>query len=102
MFQLFRIPQHQRFEYKPRFYNPEKENLDGRIAQALQKEGTTVDGLKIRISDGLRRRGHGYGGHRKKLVFRSNVILISIIIILLVLSYIALDVYLPYILQYLE
>lgn len=34
---LTRLPRHRQFDYKPRYWNPEKEDLERRVAQALRE-----------------------------------------------------------------
>ena len=103
-FRFFRVPKHQQFDYKPRYWDPRKEELQERLKylESLQEDG--VEGMKARISGGLRR-GGGYLADnrvRQRQVMRSNLILIGVIIALLILCYLMLMVYLPQIEQMLQ
>lgn len=105
IFNFFKLPKHQSFDYVPRYYNPDKEDLQRRLKQAENSREDNVQAAKQNISAGLRGRGSfkkGYVSQRKKQVFKSNMVLLGSIIILILISYKLLTVYLPHILQYLE
>lgn len=94
-FFIFRTPKPQHFDYKPRYYDPEKEAREERLKRlrALRDEG--VDGSKARISSGLKRGYLGSSTIRRRQVRRSNLILLGIVVLLIVLVYLFLTVYLP-------
>ena len=94
---LFKPPKNQQFSYKPRYWDPKKEEAEKlrQRVETLQKGG--VDGMKERISGGFRK---GLGGeaamsYRNRRVKRSNGTLLIVIIVLMVLSYLAIEVYFP-------
>ena len=92
---FFKMPKHQQYEYKPRFWDPKKEELQERLKQIEDMKSGGTEGAKARISGGFRR---GYGGSsagRRKQVMRSNMTLLGIIAVLLLLSYLFISVYLP-------
>lgn len=99
---IFRVPKHQQFNYKPMHYNPQKEELQERLKslEELKKEDT--EGAKARISSGIR------GGYQKdqeyhrQQIRRSNIKLVTIVVMLLVLAYLLLNVYLPELNKFLE
>lgn len=101
IFTFFKKPQHQKFEYKPRYWNPEKEDLDKRIKLA-KRESNNPAAMKSRIAQGLQRRRNSSSrntpGASKKSTFRLWII----IGILLLLSYYFLVVYLPRIEEFLR
>lgn len=95
-FKFFRVPKHQQFEYKPRYWDPRKEELQKRLAdiEALRQEG--LEGTKARISSGLRRSSYlADSSYRRRQVLRSNLLLVGIIVALLIIAYLLLTVYLP-------
>lgn len=97
-FNFFKRPQHQRFDYKPRFYDADKEEREARMARYKSVDGT--DAAKSRISSGLRRRtARGYGGEDAK---RSNMRLVAILVILIFLTYYFIQKYLPQIVDLVE
>jgi len=90
-FRFFRTPKPQRFEYKTRFFDPEKEELLDRIRQAEQKGEYSSEGAKARISGSFRRKTGSYSADRKfrsSQVKRSNYRLVMIIGILILMGYI--------------
>lgn len=98
---FFRTPKHQRYLYIPRFYDPEKEELQ----QKLKRDNfadDTPEAMKARISAGLRRKQTSDPEIRKEQARRSNRILFMTIIALIILSFILIDRYLPLFLRYLE
>ena len=92
---LFKVPQHQKFDYKPMYYDPKKEELQERLRglRELQQEG--IEGTKARIAGGLRGSHLADQTYRRQQVRRSNFIWIGVVIMLIVLAYLLLDVYLP-------
>lgn len=94
LFSFFKAPRHQKFEYKPRYWNPEKEDLDRRVRLA-KGESDNPDTMKSRISQGLRR---GYSSNTRSYSVsskNSTIRLLIIIGMLIVGSYYFLVVYLP-------
>ena len=100
---VFSTPKHQRYEYKPRFYDAKKEDLERRLKEIQErKEGGDVEKSKARISQGFQSRGGSFSAsteYRSKQVVRSNMLLLAIIVVLLCVTYLLLNVYLPEILD---
>ena len=100
---LFRTPQHRRYEYIPRYYDPEKEDRDARFRRLEQLSDNSVEGAKIRISSQLRRNGGmnkmAFEMERRKAVRRSNIRLFLILVILVMGTLVLLQVYLPQLLE---
>lgn len=100
---VFSTPKHQRYEYKPRFYDAKKEDLEKRLKEIHErKEGGSIEKSKARISQGFKNRGSNFAAsseYRSKQVFRSNMLLLGIIIALIGVTYILLNIYLPEILE---
>ena len=95
LLRFFKVPKHQQYEYKPRFWDPKKEELEDRLKRIEEMQGKGPEAIKARLSGGFRR---GYArdtSSRKKQVMRSNLILLTIIVALVILSYLILAVYLP-------
>ncbi|MCR9288665.1 MAG: hypothetical protein NXI23_14915 [Bacteroidetes bacterium] len=103
LLRFFKTPKHQRFGYIPRYWNPEKEELLERVKRAKGAGQGDTDAIKSRIRGGFKSRG-GYvtNDSRARQTARSNMILVIVIFALIVVSYLALGIYLPKILQYLE
>ena len=91
-FNLFKQVKHQKFDYKPRFYDRDKEELEKRLKkyEALaDPESGTVEDTKNRIQSGLRSR-QSYAAdqsYRRKAVVKSNIRLFMIIGILAIISF---------------
>lgn len=92
---FFRVPKHQQFEYKPRFYDPQKEELQERLAAVESRKQEGIEGAKNRIRQGIRRSFEQDESYRRRQVLRSNLIVAGIVVMLLVLGYMLLTIYLP-------
>lgn len=99
IFSFFKKPKHQRFDYKPRFYDPDKEDLRSRLAQYRDDPDGTVD-MKNRISSGFKRKARGSSSSSYNK--RSNKRLIAIMVILVWMTYYFLQKYLPIIVEAVE
>lgn len=99
---FIKLPKHQKYQYKPRYWDPEKEALDERLGQieALKNGGT--DGMKARITSGMKRGYKGDQRYRSRQASRSNLVLLVVVIGLLAASYIFLTVYLPEIMSQID
>lgn len=99
---FFKRPQHQRFEYKPRHYDPKKEDLEKRLRLAKRAKDGDPDAIKERISTGFRRKHQAKKGSYNSGAFRTNMLLLVIIGVLIGLTFLILTVYLPRIEQMLS
>lgn len=101
-FSFFRTPKPQRFQYKPRFYDPQKERLKDILDKAGSDEKSSSEIAKARISSAFRERRPEKTTYSRQMTNRSNLILVAVIIILFILTYILLTVYLPQFVQLFE
>lgn len=91
-----RLPKHQKYEYKPRYWDPRKEQLEERLKRSEASQKDEVESVKARLSSHGFRRGFSVDGHdRKQQAMRSNLVLLGVIAILILLSYLFLTAYLP-------
>lgn len=97
---IFRTPRHQRFEYKPRHWDPDKEEREQRLShiKKLQEEGS-VDSMKARISSGLKRGGRRNPEYRSKMVRESNKRLLMILALIVLVGFALLWIFLPEVLS---
>ena len=95
LLRVFRTPSHQRFEYKPRHWNPRKEELQQRLEQIEKVKQSDPEALKARIAQNFRRGSGVNTKARQQAAMRSNMLLLVIIVVLGLLSYVLLTVYLP-------
>jgi hypothetical protein len=73
------------FGYKPRYYDPDKEEMQARMAK-YKKEGSSLDNMKDRISIGLRRRAGKDADNMYQRESRKSNIRVLIILGLLIFS----------------
>ena len=92
---FFKKVKHQRFEYKPRYWDPDKEDLEGRVKAAQGMASNDPAAIKRRISNNLRRSYQSNAKSKRTTARRSTLMLLLIIGVLVVLSYYFLTVYLP-------
>lgn len=102
LLRFFRVPKHQRYEYKPRYWDPQKEELQERLDRINQIQGEGTEAMKARISSGLKRGYRGDQRLRKQRAMRSNLILIGVIVLLVLLAYAMLTIYLPGLVESIE
>jgi len=93
-FNFFRTPKPMRFEYKPRYWDPEKEELEKYKAQL---ESGDLEGAKSRISEAFSRGGNKklFAAERRKKGRQTNFIRLAIILLIALMAYLTLTVYLP-------
>ncbi len=102
LFRFTKTPKHQRFSYKPRYWNPDKEDLERRVAAAEDNKGVSPEAMKYRIGTSMRR-SYRMGKHqRSSFNWRYNLLLVGIIATLVFVSYYILTVYLPEIKEFLR
>lgn len=97
-----KLPRNQKFDYKPRYYDPRKEELEERLKKIEESKSGDVEGIKNRIAGGFKRRYETDGSLRRSQVVRSNLYLLGIIVVLGFITYMMLVVYLPSIIEMLE
>ena len=99
VFNFFKRPPHQKFDYKPRFYDPVKEEREARLAK-YKEGGGDAEQVKARISAGFRSRSRT--GSIRNDSKRANLRLVAILIVLIWMTYYFLDKYLPVIVDAVE
>jgi cytochrome c-type biogenesis protein CcmH/NrfG len=92
---FFKKLRHQRFEYIPRYWDPEKEELESRVKAAQGLGDNDPEAVKRRISNNLRRNYKSRSKSAHASSKKSTIMLLVIIGALVVLSYYFLTVYLP-------
>jgi hypothetical protein len=87
LFNFFHTPQPQRYRYVPRFYDPDKEELEARIKQAEKdgSEDSSPEAIKARMRAGFKRRHIIDRKFQRKLRRRANrrVMIIGVVLALL-------------------
>lgn len=103
LFRFIKVPRHRRYEYQPRFWDPEKEKLEERIRNRKEAQEGGVEGMQNRIRTGFRQRTFSQDqSYRKRETFRSNIRLLMVVVALLVITYAFLTKYLPELIQLME
>lgn len=97
-----KIPKNQQFEYKTRYWDPRKEELEERLKRIEKMQESDHEAIKTRISSGLRSRSYSNNSYRRQQVIRSNAILFGVVVGLLILSFLLLTNYLPRLAKFLE
>ena len=82
------------FDYIPRYYDQDKEELEKRLKRYKPTEGST-ELAKERIKGGFRRKYQVKDEYTSKTQKRSNRILLITLVVLLFVTYIFLTEYLP-------
>ncbi len=95
------------FTYHPRFYDEKKDAFQERLAEAKKsREEADAPGAELRIRSSFRsgKRGsaRNAGTYRQQQTKRSNVRLIIILACLILAAYLALEIYLPRLEQWLN
>jgi len=98
---IFRTPNPKRFNFNPRFYNPEEEERQERNERLKKLAEKSPEGMKERISARMRTGGGSAATRetRRKAIMRSNLIMVVVLIFLIVLGYGLIQVYLPQIMD---
>lgn len=99
---FLKLPKHQQYHYRPRYWDPEKEEIRERLKQIDELKEQGADGMKARISSGFKRGYLADNRLRKRQMMRSNMLLLAIVVFLLMVAYIFLNVYLPRIVNAIE
>lgn len=92
---FFKKTKHQKFEYKPRYWNPQKEELMERVNSAQGKGDNNPEAIKNRIANNLRRNYQSKNRSSRSSSKKSTLMLLAITAGLIALSYYFLTVYLP-------
>ena len=94
---LFKTPKNQQFSYKPRYWDPKKEEAEERRLRIETLQNGGVDGMKERLRGGFRKGagGEAAGRYRNERVRKSNYSLLVILVTLVVLSYVVYKLYFP-------
>jgi len=98
IFRFFRTPSHQKYDYIPRYWDPQKEELEERLQRVEDRKKGDAESMKARLSGGFKRGGGYQKGNvqfRRRQTRRSNITLLVVLVVLVFLSYLFINVYLP-------
>lgn len=94
---LFKVPQHQKFEFKTRYYDQRKEELEELLKRVEGNRSGDPEVVKNRLAKGFRKGGYSKANssYRTKQVRQSNIILLALIVLLIFVAYLVMTQYLP-------
>lgn len=101
LFQFGKKIKHRQFDYIPRYYDPDKEELQRRLKR-YNMIANDVDVSKERIRGGLRRKYRVSNEYSQSIRNRSNKILLFTIAGLLLITFYFINEYLPLIIASFE
>jgi len=100
-FRARNLPRHSQFEYRPRYYDPDKERIEA--LKADYTKGDPAKQLKQQISQGFKRSGRNsqfsFRTERSQAAAQSNRRLLLIIIVMVFTIYFVLEMNLEGVLQ---
>jgi len=96
LFNFFGGTKNRKFDYIPRYYNPEKEKLESVLGKYQQKDKNDLGNVKMNIQAGLRMRSPS----GKTFNIRSSVIVFAILIVLILITFYLISAYLPLLLGF--
>jgi len=97
LFGFGKRPKHKSFEYTPRYYDPDKEDLKNRLSKYDESTKNDPEAIKARIKGGFSKpitRSYESDAYKKALK-RSNKVVLIVTLILLTLTLFFLLEYLP-------
>jgi len=96
LFNFFGGTKNRKFDYIPRYYNPEKEKLENVLDKYQQKDKKDLSNVKMNIQAGLRMRSPAV----KSFNIRSSVIFFGVLIVLILITFYLISKYLPLLLGF--
>lgn len=86
---MFKTPGHQKFKYRPKYYDPVKEELDERVRNKEIRSYDDKDALRMRISEGMKR-NQTHSKMRSKSTIKANITIALIATILAMMAFLVL------------
>ena len=103
---FFKVPKNQKFDYKPRYWDPKKEALEERLGKYKEENKGDAEAVKRRLKKGFQgKKSIGFKESRairRKELRRSNRVLLLTIVVLVLLAYLLFEVYSTDIIKMLE
>lgn len=90
---MFKTIGNQRYDYKPRYYDPDKEALQERIRLRERVKAGDKDAIKQSMRNSMRRQKDKQT--TSDYIAKSNVTILAVFTALLVIAILALNMYLP-------
>ena len=106
LMRFFKVPKNQKFDYKPRYWDPKKEALEERLGKYKEENKGDAEAVKRRLKKGFQgKKSIGFKESRairRKELRRSNRVLLLTIVVLVLLAYLLFEVYSTDIIKMLE
>ncbi len=107
LMRFFKTPKNQKFDYKPRYWDPKKEALEERLSKYDEAKKGDTNAVKNRLKKGFKGKGSSMDFRqtraiRNKELKRSNRVLLMVVIGLIIIAYILFEVYLTEIVDMME
>lgn len=90
------------FEFRPRYWDPEKEKREARRKEIAAMQDDSIEGMKARLSRRFQGRYNEYYSEKKRAMQKQNLLLFAALIAVLVGAYYFLLKYLPIIERWLD
>ncbi len=102
IFSFFKSPKPKQFNFKPRYYDANKERLKEVLSRHENASESDPDAMKSRISMGFKAKGGFDRSYESKIRRKSNRTLLLVLVVLVLLSFLLLSRYLPEIVKLVE
>ena len=99
LLRFFKVPKHSKFEHKPIYYDPLKEERQSRHKRLMDAKNGDREAIKLRMRSRMRKGYVDSSKFRSRSVRKSNFILLGVIIVLALFTYFFIQFQLPEILE---
>jgi len=99
LIRFFKVPKHSKFEHKPRYYDPLKEEREARHKRLKDIKSGDREAIKQRMRSRMRKGYVNSSKFRSGSVRRSNFILLGVIVVLCLFAYYFIQFQLPQIME---
>lgn len=99
LIRFFKVPKHSKFEHKPRYYDPLKEERLSRHKRLIDVKSGDREAIKQRMRSRMRKGYVDSSKFRSGSVRKSNLILLGLIIVLGLFAYYFIQFQLPNIME---
>lgn len=93
IFSFFKTPKPKKFNFKPRYYDANKERINEIMERYANKDDAQPEAMKTRISQGFRSKGLSDRRYESKIRRKSNRTLLIVLVALALISFLLLSKY---------
>jgi len=102
IFSFFKTQKPKQFNFKPRHYDERQERIDEIMERNKTENRSDPEAMKSRIQAGFQTRGAVDRSYESKIRRKSNKTLVITMVVLLLLSFLLLNTYLPDLIKLVE